>query len=120
MLQNNQNDHDPLLNCKQRNSETATDDDIRYQIELLNDIARTDINRAFSFALLKVEHLEKMIVLYREIITEEKKWLAMNDTAFEKIVEICKVAQLDEARVLAPGEIIGIIKGRIADNALCQ
>jgi hypothetical protein len=42
-----------MLNRRHVHSETAIHDDIQYQIELLNDLARSDIDKAFSFALLK-------------------------------------------------------------------
>jgi hypothetical protein len=54
--------------------------------------------------------------LFREIITEEKRWLDVNDTTFEKLMAICKIAQLNKNKELDPEEIMGIIRKRIEEK----
>ncbi len=93
-----------------QNITTDTKQEIQDQLDMLCDLARSDMNKAFNISLLKIEYLENLVCLYREMLEEENKWLAANNITFNKIVEHCEDAVATTIAV-DPEVIIEIVKG---------
>jgi hypothetical protein len=110
-LNNNRNSEKDTTNSR-KDYETDTGQEIQEQLDILCDQARSDINKAFNISLMKIEYLENLIRLYREMLEEENKWLAANNLTFKKIMEHCESA-VDTTIPVDPEVIIEIVKGEL-------
>jgi hypothetical protein len=110
MQQNyNRNNGKCPSDCR-KDYETDTKQEIQEQLDTLCDLARSDIIKAFNISLMKIEYLENLVSLYREMLEEENKWLAANSITLKKIMEHCEAA-VDTTIPVDPEVIIEIVRG---------